>query len=240
MSPSRPRSSDTLIFAPTHNERVTIEPLLDALLGLAEHCDVLIVDDGSADGTSEVLMARAAAEPRLRVIARPAKLGIGSAHKLAWSHARAHGYTRFVTLDADLSHDPSDVSRLLALLDQGADVALGSRFVPGGGLAYRGGRLILSRGGNLAARWLLRLSITEYTTSLRAARLDRVPSGLVETIPSDGYAFFLSCAVRFVRQGLRVEELPIFFHDRHGGISKISRGEIFRAIGTLLRLAILR
>jgi dolichol-phosphate mannosyltransferase len=240
MSPSLPRSSDTLIFAPTYNERITIEPLLDALLGLPEHCDVLIVDDGSADGTLEVLIARAAAELRLRVIARPAKLGVGSAHKLACSHARAQGYARIATLDADLSHDPSDVSRLLALLDQGADVALGSRFMPGGGLAYRGGRLILSRGSNIAARWLLRLSITEYTTSLRAAKLDRIPSGLVETIPSEGYAFFLSCAVRFARQGLRVAELPIFFRDRQGGVSKISRSEIFRAIGTLIRLAILR
>lgn len=152
-----------MIFAPTYNERITIEPLLDALLRLPEHCDVLIVDDGSADGTLEVLIARAAAELRLRVIARPAKLGVGSAHKLAWSHARAQGYARIATLDADLSHDPSDVSRLLALLDQGADVALESRFMPGGGLAYRGGRLILSRGSNIAARWLLRLSITEYT-----------------------------------------------------------------------------
>jgi hypothetical protein len=168
------------------------------------------------------------------------QLGVGSAHKLAWSHARAQGYARIVTLDADLSHDPSDVSRLLALLDQGADVALGSRFMPGGGLAYRGGRLILSRGSNMAARWLLQLSITEYTTSLRAAKLNRIPSGLVETIPSEGYAFFLSCVVRFARQGLRVAELPIFFRDRQGGVSKISRSEIFRAIGTLIGFAILR
>jgi dolichol-phosphate mannosyltransferase len=240
MSPSRPRSSDTLVFAPTYNERATIEPLLDALFELPERCDVLIVDDASTDGTFEVLTARAASEARLRMIARPAKLGIGSAHKLAWTHARAQGYARIVSLDADLSHDPSDVSRVLALLDQGADVAFGSRFIPGGGLAYRRGRMILSRGSNLAARWLLRLPITEYTNSLRAARLDRVPPGLVETIPSEGYAFFLCCAVRFVRQGLKVAELPIFFRDRQGGVSKISRGEIFRAIGTLIQLAILR
>jgi dolichol-phosphate mannosyltransferase len=155
-------------------------------------------------------------------------------------HARAQNYARIVTLDADLSHDPSDVPRLLALLDQGADVALGSRFMPGGGLAYRRGRMILSRGGNLAARWLLRLPITEYTNSLRAAKLDRVPLGLVETIPNEGYAFFLSCVVSFVRQGLRVIETPIFFHDRHDGVSKLSRGEIICAIGNLIRLALVR
>lgn len=240
LSSSGARSSDTLVFAPTYNERATIEPLVDALLGLPQRCDVLIIDDASADGTSEFLAARAATESRLRVIDRPAKLGIGSAHKLAWSHARAQGYARIVTLDADLSHDPCDVPRLLALLDQGADVALGSRFMPGGGLAYRRGRMILSRGGNLAARWLLRLPITEYTNSLRAARLDRVPPGLVEAIPNEGYAFFLSSSVSFVRHGLRVAETPIFFRDRHDGVSKISRSEITRAIANLIRLTLLR
>src|SRR5215831_1311431 len=101
------RSSDTLIFAPTYNERATIEPFLDALLRLAGHYDVLVVDDGSTDGTTDVLMALAASDSRVRVIVRSAKLGVGSAHKLAWSHARAQGYARIVTLDADLSHDPS-------------------------------------------------------------------------------------------------------------------------------------
>src|SRR5262245_24835371 len=177
--PSLPgvRSSDTLIFAPTYNERATIEPLLDAVLGLAERYDALIIDDSSVDGTLQVLRCRAASEPRLRLVVRPAKLGIGSAHKLAWSYARAQGYARIVTLDADLSHDPNDVPRLLAALDQGADVVLGSRFIPGGGIDYRPGRMILSRGANAAARLLLRLPIAEYTTSLRAARLDRVPPG---------------------------------------------------------------
>jgi dolichol-phosphate mannosyltransferase len=234
------RSSDTLIFAPTYNESATIGPLLDSLLDLSGQCDVLIVDDSSSDGTREVLTARAACNPRLRVIVRSRKLGIGSAHKLAWSHARAQGYARIVTLDADLSHDPSDIPRLLTLLDEGADVALGSRFMPGGRLAYQRGRMILSRGANLAARWLLRLPITEYTSSLRAARLNRVPPGLVEAIPKEGYTFFLSSAVGFVRQGLRVREIPICFHDRQAGVSKIPRGEIFRAIANLIRLALFR
>jgi dolichol-phosphate mannosyltransferase len=234
------RSSNTLIFAPTYNERATIETLLDAVLGLAERCDTLIVDDNSTDGTLQVLRCRAASEPRLHIIVRPAKLGIGSAHKLAWSYARAQAYARIVTLDADLSHDPNDVPRLLAALDQGADVVLGSRFIPGGRLDYRPGRMMLSRSANGAARLLLRLPITEYTTSLRAARLDRVPPGLVETIPNDGYAFFLSCVAGFARQRLNIREIPIYFRDRHDGVSKISRSEIIRAIGNLIRLAVVR
>jgi dolichol-phosphate mannosyltransferase len=112
--------------------------------------------------------------------------------------------------------------------------------MPGGGLAYCRGRMILSRGNNLAARWLLRLPITEYANSLRAAKLNRVPPGLVETIPNEGYAFFLSSVVSFVRQGLKVGEIPIFFRDRQEGVSKISRGEIIRAIGNLIRLALAR
>src|SRR5262249_40510191 len=125
------RTSDTLVFAPTHNERETIGPLLDAILGLPDGCDVLVVDDCSHDGSAEYLTARAAIEPRLQLIMRSGKFGVGSAHKLAWSQARHYGYSRLVTLDADLSHDPQDISRLLALLDEGADIAFGSRFLSG-------------------------------------------------------------------------------------------------------------
>ena len=234
------RTNDCLIFAPTYNERAMIEALLDALLALPTRCDVLVVDDSSTDGTTALLAARAASDQRIGVIVRAGKLGVGSAHKLAWLHARRLGYSRFVTLDADFSHDPSDVSRLLAALDLGADVVIGSRFAPGGRLDYHGRRLFLSRSANHLARSLLRLPIAEYTTSFRAARLDRVPEGLVETIENDGYAFFLSCAVRLVRAGLTVVEVPIHFHDRNHGKSKIPRFEILRGALNLLRLALAR
>jgi dolichol-phosphate mannosyltransferase len=131
-SASISRTSDTLVFAPTFNERQTIGPLLDDLLSLPGRFDVLIIDDFSCDGTAEYLTARAATDPRLRLIMRPGKFGVGSAYKLAWLQARQHGYSRLVTLDADLSHDPQDVSRVLALLDGGAEVAFGSRFLPDG------------------------------------------------------------------------------------------------------------
>jgi dolichol-phosphate mannosyltransferase len=232
------RLSDCLIFTPTYNEHRNIGPLLDALLALEPRCDVLVVDDNSTDGTTELLRDRAAAEPRLHVVVRPGKLGIGSAHKLAWLHARRQGYARIVTLDADFSHDPADIPRLLATLDAGADVAIGSRYMPGGRLDYRGWRLFLSRNANVLARLLLRMPITEYTTSLRAARLARVPEGLVETIANDGYGFFLTCAVGFVRAGLKIVEIPIHFRDRDHGVSKIPRLEIIRGAVNLLRLVL--
>ncbi len=147
---------------------------------------MLVVDDRSTDGTTGILVSRAGAEPRLAVMVRPGKLGIGSAHILGWMQARRLGYRRIVTLDADFSHDPGDIPRLLAALDQGADVVIGSRFATGGRLDYVGWRRFVSRSANYLARTALGLPISEYTTSLRAARLDRVPEGLVETVESGG------------------------------------------------------
>ena len=234
------RSSDTLIVVPTYNERDVITPMIDALLALPVACDVLIVDDRSTDGTTDILLARAASERRLSVMVRPAKLGVGSAHMLGWMHARHCGYRRIVTLDADFSHDPDDIPRLLAALDAGADVAIGSRFVPGAQIDYVGWRRFVSQSANYLARAVLHSPLTEHTTSLRAARLDRVPEGLVETIAREGYGFFLECAVRFVRAGLNVTEIPIHFRDRQHGKSKISQSEIVRAALNLLRLKLQR
>ena len=171
------KTSDTLAFICTYNERGNIGAMLDGLLGLRTRCDVLVVDDNSRDGTLDVLAVRAAAEPRIGVVVRPGKLGIGSAHKLGWLHARRMGYARIATLDADLSHDPADVQRLLDALDAGADVALGSRFVAGAKHDYSGFGSTVSQGANMLASSLLRLPIAEHTTSLRAAKLARVPDG---------------------------------------------------------------
>jgi dolichol-phosphate mannosyltransferase len=231
------RTCDTVVCLPTYNEGETIGPLIDAILRLPVATDIVILDDGSPDRTRAEVEARAAADPRVGLIGRPRKLGIGTAHRLAWLHARRLGYARIVTLDADLSHDPADIPRLLSLLDQGADVAVGSRFAPGGRLDYHGFRLLVSRTANVLAGALLRLSLTEHTTSLRAARLDRVPAGLIETIDHDGYSFFVASVRQMVRTGLKVVETPIHFHDRQGGKSKLPPIEIVRGFLTLLRLA---
>jgi dolichol-phosphate mannosyltransferase len=224
----------TLVVLATYNERGNIDRLLDPILALPNRCDVLVVDDNSPDGTGAHVRARGEAEPRIKLLARAGRGGVGSAHREAWGWARRAGYARIVTMDADLSHDPLDIPRFLAALDAGADVALGSRFVEGGRLDYAGWRRFLSLKGNALARKALGLPISEYTTSFRAARLERVPAGLIESIPNDGYSFFLTAAVRLVRQRLRVTEIPIHFHERGAGVSKMPRLEILRGMANLI------
>jgi dolichol-phosphate mannosyltransferase len=224
----------TLVVLATYNERLNIDRMLDPILALPNRCDVLVVDDNSPDGTGSHVQARAAAEPRIKLLARAGRAGVGSAHREGWRFARRAGYARIVTMDADLSHDPQDIPRLLAALDADADVTLGSRFIAGGKLDYTGWRRVLSHEGNKFARKALGLPISEYTTSFRAARLDRVPAGLIESIPNDGYSFFLTAAVRLVRQGLRVTEVPIHFHERDTGTSKMPRLEILRGMANLM------
>jgi dolichol-phosphate mannosyltransferase len=228
----------TLVFAPTYNEVANVKLLLDGIFNNVPDCDVLIIDDASTDGTSEIVAERARTDGRVGLISRPGKLGVGSAHKLAWRHARKLGYSRIVTLDADLSHDPCDIPRLLAALDKGADVAIGSRFARGGSLDYSGWRLLQSRAANQLARLILWLPLTEYTTSLRAAALNRIPGELIESIENDSYGFFLTSAVRFARLGLHIVEIPIHFRDRNEGSSKMPRHEILRGVATLVRLAL--
>lgn len=228
------RGPGTLVVLATYNERLNIDRLLDPILALPNCCDVLVVDDNSPDGTGAHVQGRAAAEPRIKLLSRAGRGGVGSAHREGWRFARRAGYARIVTMDADLSHDPQDIPRFLAALDADADVALGSRFVAGAKLDYTGWRRFLSLKGNWLARKALGLPISEYTTSFRAARLDRVPVGLIESIPNDGYSFFLTAAVRLVRQRLRVTEIPIHFHERETGVSKMPRLEIVRGVANLI------
>ena len=233
-----PPAEKTLVFAPTFNERETVVELLDSILRLPVPVDVLIVDDSSTDGTTEYLQSRSGAEPRLKIIVRQHKLGIGSAHKIAWAYARQNGYRNIVKLDADLSNDPADIPRFLEALEHGCDVAIGSRFAPGGTLEYTGWRRLVSIAGNRFAAAVLRLPFREYTTSFRAARLAAVPPGVVESIAADHYAFFVSCVVAFARAGLRIVELPIRFSDRRGGRSKLPQHAILTGAANVLRLAL--
>ena len=230
-------TSDTLIFTLTYNEALTVNELLNVVLALPLDADLLVVDDLGTDGTADVLTRLALNSPRLDFVVRPQKLGIGSAYKVAWEYARRLGYSRVVSLDADMSHNPRDIPRLLAALDAGADVAIGSRFLKDSRIDYRGLRLFLSRSANLSVKLVTRLPISEYTTSFRAMRLSTIPHGLVEGISEDGYSFFFICMARFAQNHLAIKEIPIHFHERLAGRSKISKWEILHSTFNLMRLA---
>ncbi|MSO54872.1 MAG: polyprenol monophosphomannose synthase [Rhodospirillales bacterium] len=224
-----------LVFAATYNEHDNVETFTRAVLSQSPDYDLLIVDDASPDGTGTLLDQMCRTEPRLRVIHRAGKLGLGTAHKLAMVQAIAEAVPILVTLDADMSHDPTDIPRLVAALD-GADFAIGSRHMPGGAILLKFHRRLLSIGANRLARLLLGVPLTEFTTSLRAFRVPMLARLDLRRLEAEGYAFFVETVFLVARSGASLAEIPIRFQDRREGQSKISRLEILRGIATLFRL----
>ncbi|WP_448591151.1 polyprenol monophosphomannose synthase [Thermoflexus hugenholtzii] len=227
----------SLVIIPTYNERENIEALLRAILSLPLDLEVVVVDDHSPDGTGEIVDRMAAADPRIHVIHRPAKLGLGTAYTTGFRFGLARGYERLLTMDADFSHNPAHLPDLLAR-SQEADLVIGSRYVPGGEVIdspwYR---RLLSRGANRFARLMLGLTPRDVTAGFRCYRPQVLEAIAPETIRAEGYAFLIEITYRAQRAGFRIAEVPIRFQDRRYGRSKISRREIWRALGTVLRLA---
>ncbi|MCS6964306.1 polyprenol monophosphomannose synthase [Thermoflexus sp.] len=226
-----------LMIIPTYNERENIEALIRALLSLPLPLEVLVVDDHSPDGTGELVAAMAAADPRIHVIHRPAKLGLGTAYVAGFRFGLARGYERILTMDADFSHDPMHVPALIER-SRKADLVIGSRYVPGGRVVdspwYR---RLLSRGANRFARTLLRLTPRDVTAGFRCYHPRVLRAIAPETIRAEGYAFLIEITYRAQRAGFRIAEVPIRFKDRRYGRSKVSRREIARALWTVLRLS---
>jgi glycosyltransferase involved in cell wall biosynthesis len=219
-----------LLVLPTYNEAATLDELVRRALTASPELDVLVVDDASPDGTGEIADALARETPRVRVLHRPAKAGLGRAYVAGFRLALEGGYEVACEMDADLSHDPADLPRLLAAL-AGADVAVGSRYVPGGGTrGWSRGRLVLSRAGTLYARMLLGLPLTDATSGFRCYRravLEAIP---LEEVRSEGYAFQVEMAWRAWALGFRIVEVPIVFTERRAGRSKMSRRIVVEAL----------
>jgi len=225
-----------LVFTATYNEAGNIELLVDQIFRNLPEAHILVVDDGSPDGTGRILDRLSAANPALTVIHRARKLGLGSAHVLAMKHAIAHDYTKLVTMDADFSHNPKYLSDLLTAA-RDHDFVIGSRYVEGGKLDYGIVRQILSRTANLLTRLLLGIPLRETTTSYRCYGSDVLAKMPLDQIRSNGYSFFIECTYYVCRVASSPAEIPIHFENRLHGKSKISSGEIFKAVLTLLRLA---
>jgi dolichol-phosphate mannosyltransferase len=220
--------SGVLVIIPTYNEIENLERIVERLLAAVPAVHALVVDDASPDGTGELADKLAAGEPRVHVLHRDEKEGLGPAYVAGFSWGRARGFDVLVEMDADGSHAPEQLPDLLAALERGADLALGSRYVPGGRVVdWPLHRLLLSRAGNTYVRWALRLPLRDATGGYRAFRravLERIDYAAVA---SQGYCFQVDLALRAYDAGFRVVEVPITFVERERGTSKMS-GSIVR------------
>lgn len=228
----------TLVVSPTYNERDNLAPFVSAVLAALPQADLLIVDDASPDGTGALADALALREPRLRVLHRRAKAGLGRAYLAGFRLALAAGYDRVIQMDADFSHDPKDLPRLLAA-SEGADLVLGSRYSAGGVrvLNWPLRRLFLSYGAGLYVRLLTRLPVMDPTGGYKCFRRAVLQAVLGGPIAAEGYAFQIETTYHAWRKGFRIVELPIVFADRAAGVSKMSLAIAWEAIFLVLRLA---
>jgi dolichol-phosphate mannosyltransferase len=219
-----------LVILPTYNEAGTITEVVERVLASTPDVDVLIVDDNSPDGTGDIADRLAAGEPRVEVMHRPGKGGLGPAYLAGFALGLARDYDALIEMDSDLSHDPADVARLLAGASS-ADLVIGSRYVPGGDtLNWSAFRRRLSRAGTLYAKTLLGLPLSDATSGFRCYRravLEAIPLG---EIHSEGYAFQIELAWRAWTMGFRTVEIPIVFTERREGASKMSRAIVVEAL----------
>jgi dolichol-phosphate mannosyltransferase len=221
-------SGEAWLILPTYNEAENIRDIVAAsgeVLARAapEGFRILVVDDGSPDGTGRIVDELASEHDWVRVLHRTEKNGIGPAYLAGFSHALAEGAGYVMEMDSDFSHDPADLARLLAAVRNGADLALGSRYVDGGGVRDWGlVRRLVSEGGSTYARIVLGLKIRDLTGGFKCFRREVLEAIEFERVRSQGYAFQVELTYRAVQAGFRVVEVPIVFRDRERGTSKMS------------------
>jgi dolichol-phosphate mannosyltransferase len=217
------------VVIPTYNERDNLSHIVSAVTHQGYR--LLVVDDSSPDGTGEVADLLAASEPRMSVLHRPHKEGLGPAYAAGFDRALSEGAEIVVEMDADFSHDPTDLPRLVTAIDEGADLAIGSRYVPGGSTPdWPLVRRLISRGGNIYARLMLGLKVRDATAGFRAFRADALRRLPYQSARASGYAFQVEMAYRASLAGLKVVEVPISFRDRTRGTSKMGSGIVIEAM----------
>jgi dolichol-phosphate mannosyltransferase len=215
--------SPVWILVPTYDEADNLEPLVHAVRAAVPGAQVLVVDDCSPDGTGAIADRLAVEHGDVHVLHRPHKGGLGGAYVAGFRHALRHDAAAVVQMDADFSHDPADLPRLLERLADGADLALGSRYVPGGAITDWGPlRRGVSRGGCAYARRVLGVGVRDLTGGFKAWRGTTLQALDYAGVRSQGYAFQVELTYRAVQLGLRVDEVPIVFREREHGRSKMS------------------
>ncbi|HEX2029311.1 MAG TPA: polyprenol monophosphomannose synthase [Nitriliruptorales bacterium] len=231
---SIPVARRTLVITPTYNERASIEEVVARVLAGPVQVDLLVVDDGSPDGTGQVADRLAAAHPEVHVLHRARKQGLGSAYRAGFRWGLARDYRVFVEMDADLSHDPATLPDLVAATHH-ADLVVGSRYVDGGATRnWPWHRRLLSRWGNLYVQMVTGVPVRDATSGYRAFQRAVLEELDVESLRSEGYSFQLETVLRAWREGFVLSEVPITFVERSSGTSKISRAIVLEAVWRVL------
>ena len=220
-----------LIIVPTYNERENVPGISERFLAALPGVELLFVDDNSPDGTGQLLDEIAAKDPRVHVMHRAGKLGLGTAYVEGFRGALARDFDLVFEMDADGSHDPKYLPQMVALAEDGADVVVGSRRVPGGGTVNWGiGRKLISSGGSFYARTILGIDVRDVTAGFICWKRRALEAIDLDTLESNGYMFQIETKYRAIRKGMRVVETPIVFVDRRVGQSKMSRAIFAEAL----------
>lgn len=228
----------TLVITPTYNEEENLPRLVTALLGVDPSLDLLVVDDGSPDGTGDLADALATVQPRVHVLHRAGKQGLGTAYLAGFRYALTHDYEAIVEMDADLSHNPADLARLLAPVAAGeADLVLGSRWTEGGGTRnWSVKRQCISRSGSWYARTVLQMPVRDLTGGFKCFHRRVLERLDLDSVRASGYGFQIELTYKAALAGFRVQEIPIIFTERIHGLSKMSQQIVFEAMVMVWRL----
>lgn len=225
-----------LVSLPTYNERENIEKVIEGVLAQGEEFDVMVVDDNSPDGTGRIVEKIGQENPRVSLIKRAGKMGLGSAHLTVMKEAKRSGYECVITMDADFSHNPKYLQPLAEAMKE-YDLMMGSRYVEGGGTVGWGvKRKVMSRAANFFSRFILGLPFRDISGGFKAYKVSALDKLDLDHIYAQGYAFQEEMVYRCWKAGFRIGELPIIFEDRRRGESKITFKEGFKLLWTLLKL----
>ena len=224
-----------LVFTATYNEKDNIEKLINVILKLGNDIKMLVIDDKSPDKTYEILEKISKKNDNLIVVKREKKLGLNTAHIMAYEYALKNNYDKLITLDADFSHDPNEVTKIIDFLDK-YDFVIGSRYIEGGKNVQPVFRYLISYLGNKLIKLVLKINLNEFTTSYRGFNLKKLNNFNLNQIKGKGYSFFMETVIVLNRLGYKCFEFPIHFKDRVKGKSKIPKIEIFRTFKNLMLL----
>ena len=224
---------EILIFTASYNEAENIEKLIKGIKKCLPLSSILIVDDNSPDKTQQKIIKLKKEINQINLIVREKKMGLDTAHKLAYEFAIKQKFNYLITMDADLSHDPNELINFIKNLEKNSFV-IGSRYIRGGKCSMKGSRLLMSKLGNLVIKFFSNINCNEFTTSYRGFNINKLKGFHLNHVKESGYSFFMGTVFEINRRNFNIKEIPITFADREKGISKIPKLEIIRTLINLL------